>query len=105
MTLYEVMGNILDNAYKYCLKYIEVSACRKKIALHIMIEDDGPCIPASKRTLIFQRKQRADTFCPGQGLGLSLATEIIEQYESDFLNKGTCHLAQLFFYHCYYDPT
>lgn len=46
-----------------------------------MVDDDGPGIPENKRQLIFQRGQRVDTLRPGQGLGLSIAAEIIEQYQ------------------------
>ncbi|MGL9723750.1 two-component system sensor histidine kinase PhoQ [Sodalis sp. (in: enterobacteria)] len=81
----EVMGNILDNACKYCLEFVEVSARERESVLHIIIEDDGPGIPESKRTLIFQRGQRADTLRPGQGLGLSVAAEILEQYDGDIV--------------------
>lgn len=81
----EVMGNILDNACKYCLEFVEVSAHERESALYIMIEDDGSGIPESKRTLIFQRGQRADILCPGQGLGLTVATEILEQYDGNII--------------------
>lgn len=81
----EVMGNILDNACKYCLEFVEISARANEKELHLLIEDDGPGIPASKRTLIFKRGQRADTLRPGQGLGLSVAAEILEQYEGDII--------------------
>lgn len=57
----EVIGNILYNAYKYCLKFVEVSGRERESALHISVEDDGPGIPESKSTLIFHRGQRADT--------------------------------------------
>ncbi len=33
----------------------------------------------------FQRGQRADTLRPGQGLGLSLASEIIEHYDGEII--------------------
>ncbi|MGK7489602.1 ATP-binding protein, partial [Salmonella enterica] len=48
--------------------------------LHIFVEDDGPGIPHSKRSLVFDRGQRADTLRPGQGVGLAVAREITEQY-------------------------
>ncbi|ANE77915.1 two-component system sensor histidine kinase PhoQ [Dickeya solani] len=81
----EVMGNILDNACKYCLEFVEISARYSGQKLHLVIEDDGPGIPDSKRELIFQRGQRADTLRPGQGIGLSVAAEIIEQYQGEIL--------------------
>ncbi|WP_054178645.1 two-component system sensor histidine kinase PhoQ [Trabulsiella odontotermitis] len=77
----EVMGNVLDNACKYCLEFVEVSARLTDDHLHIIVEDDGPGIPRGKRTLVFDRGQRADTLRPGQGVGLSVAREIAEQYD------------------------
>lgn len=36
------MGNLLDNACKYCLEFVEVSARQTDNELHIIVEDDGP---------------------------------------------------------------
>ncbi|MRS88511.1 two-component system sensor histidine kinase PhoQ [Enterobacteriaceae bacterium RIT714] len=76
----EVMGNLLDNACKYCLEFVEVSALQTEEELHIIVEDDGPGIPQNKRDVVFDRGQRADTLRPGQGVGLSVAQEIVDQY-------------------------
>lgn len=56
---------------------------REKVVehLYIVVEDDGPGIPLSKREVIFDRGQRVDTLRPGQGVGLAVAREITEQYE------------------------
>ncbi len=77
----EVMGNLLDNACKYCLEFVEVSARQDEEQLHIFVEDDGPGIPKGKRDQVFDRGQRADTLRPGQGVGLSVARDIVEQYD------------------------
>jgi two-component system sensor histidine kinase PhoQ len=77
----EVMGNVLENACKYCLEFVEITSLHSDKYLTIVIDDDGPGIPESKRELIFQRGQRVDTLRPGQGIGLSVAAEIIEQYD------------------------
>lgn len=79
----EVMGNVLDNACKYCLEFVEVSVQQTEETLLLIVEDDGPGIPENKRDLVFIRGQRADTLRPGQGLGLSLARDILEQYAGD----------------------
>ncbi len=79
----EVMGNVLENACKYCLEFVEVTTLHSDEHLTIVVDDDGPGIPQSKRSLIFQRGQRVDTLSPGQGLGLSVAAEIIEQYDGE----------------------
>lgn len=77
----EVLGNVLDNACKYCLEFVEVTAQLSDHQLVIVIDDDGPGIPEGKRELVFQRGQRADTLRPGQGLGLSLVDELLQQYD------------------------
>ncbi|MFB6434701.1 MAG: two-component system sensor histidine kinase PhoQ [Candidatus Malihini olakiniferum] len=81
----EVLGNVLDNAYKYSLEFVEVSAQYSDHRLHLLIEDDGSGILRSQRELIFQRGQRADKLRPGQGIGLSVALDIIEQYEGEII--------------------
>lgn len=85
----EVMGNILDNACKYCLEFVEISARQSDKTLHLIVDDDGPGIPESKRDLIFVRGQRADTMRPGQGLGLAVARDILEQYDGDILTGAS----------------
>lgn len=81
----EVLGNVLDNACKYCLEFVEVTARQHDETLHLIVEDDGPGIPESKRTLVFDRGQRADTLRPGQGVGLSVVREIVEQYDGEII--------------------
>ncbi|HCA9480002.1 two-component system sensor histidine kinase PhoQ [Klebsiella pneumoniae] len=82
----EVMGNVLDNACKYCLEFVEVSVRQTTDShLHILVEDDGPGIPQSQRRAVFDRGQRADTLRPGQGVGLSVAREIVEQYDGEII--------------------
>ncbi|RWR01885.1 sensor protein PhoQ [[Pantoea] beijingensis] len=81
----EVMGNVLDNACKYCLEFVEITARQTENALHLVVDDDGPGIPESKRDIIFLRGQRADTLRPGQGLGLAVARDILEEYTGEII--------------------
>ncbi|WP_420826173.1 two-component system sensor histidine kinase PhoQ [Rosenbergiella gaditana] len=81
--LIEVMGNVLDNACKYCLEFIHISAIQNDTTLTLFIDDDGPGIPATRREMIFQRGHRVDTLRPGQGIGLSLAREIVDNYAGE----------------------
>ncbi len=84
----EVMGNVLDNACKYCLEFVEISARQTDEHLYIVVEDDGPGIPLSKREVIFDRGQRVDT-TPRQGVGLAVC-EITEQYEGKSSPERAC---------------
>lgn len=91
----EVIGNLLDNACKYCLEFVDIHATQSDGFLNIFIDDDGPGIPSNKREVIFLRGQRVDMLKPGQGLGLAVASEIIEQYQgqiiiNDSLLGGAC---------------
>ncbi|OTA19685.1 sensor protein PhoQ [Xenorhabdus beddingii] len=85
----EVMGNILDNACKYCLEFVKVTATTGENSVTIIVDDDGPGVPPDKREMIFQRGLRADTLRVGQGLGLSIATEIVEQYSGNISIKDS----------------
>ncbi len=81
----EVMGNLLDNACKYCLEFVEVSARQQEETLHLIVEDDGPGIPETQRGRVFDRGQRADTLRPGQGVGLAVAREVVSQYQGQIV--------------------
>ncbi len=81
--LLEVLGNLLDNACKACRHSIRVSASDSGRWLLIVIEDDGPGIPEARRAGILQRGQRADTYQPGQGIGLAVVIDILDSYAAE----------------------
>lgn len=77
----EVLGNLLDNASKWCRHKVTIAAQLQQQQLVICIEDDGPGIPDEKVTHILTRGGRIDEAVPGQGLGLSVAHDIIKHYD------------------------
>ncbi|WP_265449827.1 ATP-binding protein, partial [Aeromonas salmonicida] len=77
--LMELMGNLLDNAFKFAISEIQVTVSRRLDRLRIEIEDDGPGIDPDRSQQIFQRGVRADS-SPGQGIGLAVVTEIVHSY-------------------------
>ena len=85
----EVLGNLLENAWRLSLQQVRVSAevARNREAsgqekrLELIIEDDGPGVPEDRRDVILQRGVRADSRTPGQGLGLAVVLDIIEHYD------------------------
>ncbi len=88
--LLEVLGNLLDNACKACRQHININASDSGRWLLIVIEDDGPGIPAAKRADILQRGQRADTYQPGQGIGLAVIIDILDSYAAELdIGSGT----------------
>lgn len=74
----ELMGNLLDNAFKFAISEIKVTVSRRLDRLRIEIEDDGPGIDPGKSQQIFQRGVRADSSRPG--IGLAVVTEIVHSY-------------------------
>lgn len=90
--LYEMLGNLLDNAFKWCHKRVEVSiAMEVPSEVSIVVEDDGPGIAEDMMEHVLQRGARADTSTPGQGIGLSAVSEIIAIYQGA-IKIGRSHL-------------
>jgi len=78
--LYEIFGNILENAAKYGARQVQVGSTRQGPKLSLVIEDDGPGFPEAPEKLL-ERGVRADSRTPGQGIGLSTVAEIVKAYE------------------------
>jgi two-component system sensor histidine kinase PhoQ len=92
--LTEALGNLLENAYKYCSGKVRVCVrYEKKTAsgLEITIEDDGHGIDPAMIDTVLQRGKRMDETVPGHGIGLSMAEEIISVYGGE-LNIGSSSL-------------
>jgi two-component system sensor histidine kinase PhoQ len=84
--LMEVLGNLMENAFKYCRGRVRVSVVplpargAPRPGVEIRVEDDGPGIDASRAAEVMQRGRRMDQSVPGQGIGLSVAAEIAAVY-------------------------
>ncbi len=79
----ELLGNLLENAFKYGHQEVRMSSGLNGNRLCIEIEDDGPGVPENQTERILERGQRLDTNQPGQGIGLAVAAEIIRSYDGD----------------------
>jgi two-component system sensor histidine kinase PhoQ len=83
--LTELLGNLLDNACKWCRTRVRFSATIDESAgprerLCLVVEDDGPGISAENRARVLQRGVRADEKVPGHGLGLSMVHDTVDLY-------------------------
>ncbi|SDH90091.1 ATP-binding protein [Pseudomonas panipatensis] len=78
--LLELLGNLLENAYRLCLTRVRVSARQQGGGYELVVEDDGPGVPPHQRQRILQRGERLDTQHPGQGIGTAVVKDIIDSY-------------------------
>jgi two-component system sensor histidine kinase PhoQ len=79
----EVMGNILDNACKFCKQRVRLNSTVRNRRAIFTIADDGPGIKESEIEHILQRGGRMDQSVPGQGIGLSVVMDIVTAYNSE----------------------
>ncbi|MGZ8166017.1 MAG: ATP-binding protein, partial [Methylobacter sp.] len=81
--LYEIAGNLMDNACKWCHGKVKVRISlnerkdRRQFSLLLQIEDDGPGIPVEKLAGILKRGVRADENIHGHGIGMAVVYELI----------------------------
>ncbi len=85
--LMEVLGNLLDNAFKWSERCVTVvgealtDTRYRRGGLRLIIGDDGPGIAPALRDQVLERGVRADQHRPGQGIGLAVAHQIIDAYQ------------------------
>ncbi len=96
--LIEILGNLTDNAFKWCRYRIRLKAYNRKgqetgvKSLVLEVEDDGPGIPVNARATILDRGVRADSFTQGHGIGLAVVRELVEEVYSGRLEIGDSSL-------------
>ncbi|MEM7636553.1 MAG: HAMP domain-containing sensor histidine kinase [Pseudomonadota bacterium] len=85
--LEEMVGNLLDNAFKWTNGRVAVgvrpstSPIDKRIAwIDVCVEDNGPGLPDGGAAIAMERGKRLDETKPGSGLGLSIVSETAAMY-------------------------
>ncbi|WP_313202708.1 ATP-binding protein [Pseudomonas sp.] len=88
--LLELLGNLLENAYRLSLGRVRVSLQESLGTLTLCIEDDGPGVPLDQRQRILERGERLDRQHPGQGIGLAVVKDIVDSYGAELtLDEST----------------
>jgi signal transduction histidine kinase len=88
--LEEMVGNLLDNAFKWASGEISVDVSRLPGAsdgeamIEITVDDDGPGLTDVECEAAMKRGRRLDETKPGSGLGLSIVGDIAAMYKGTF---------------------
>lgn len=80
----ELVGNLLENAAKWCKSRINVTVTRTDDGMEVIVDDDGPGLPVEHRAKALERGKRLDESEPGTGLGLSIVNELADIYGGSF---------------------
>jgi two-component system, OmpR family, sensor histidine kinase PhoQ len=83
--LWELCGNLMENAAKYGRGQVRASVSRHHVARHtadveILIEDNGPGITSDELPGFLERGRRGDERREGQGLGLSICSDLVDDH-------------------------
>jgi len=77
--LTELLGNVLDNAFKWSAARVAVSAqAHPPDTLILVVDDDGPGFDKAVGRRVLERGVRADERIPGHGIGLAVVRDIVE---------------------------
>ncbi|MBP2275262.1 sensor histidine kinase [Sphingomonas echinoides] len=78
----ELLGNLLDNGWRWAASRIAVTAARTADGrfVRLSVEDDGAGIPPEARAAALAAGQRLDERGDGHGFGLSIASELAMLY-------------------------
>lgn len=77
--LTEILGNLLDNAFKWAGSRVRVSAAQASGALVLAVEDDGPGLPEELAAAVTGRGVRLDPAVEGHGVGLAVVRSIVTE--------------------------
>lgn len=87
--LQELLGNLLENAFKWAKSRVLLTAKagatapNRRPGLLLVVEDDGPGIPEEKIALVLQRGVRGDERVQGHGIGLAIVQDIVRSYRGE----------------------
>ena len=87
----EMVGNLLENSYKWAGSIIRVHSNELTDGnVELIIEDDGHGIPEEKLEQVTKRGVRLDETTPGTGLGLNIVNEMAHSYRGNLtLSKSS----------------
>ena len=87
--LQELMGNLLENAFKWARSRVLLTASptttvgNRRAGLLLAVDDDGPGIAEEDVAHILQRGVRGDERVQGHGIGLAIVQDLVRGYRGE----------------------
>ena len=86
--VFEMLGNLLDNAAKWARNRVAVRVWREAGRLCVRIEDDGPGFSDTESVL--RLHVRGDERVPGHGVGLAVVSDLVASHQGELeLSRGS----------------
>lgn len=96
--LMELLGNLLENAFKWARSKVLLSvrattvAPQRRAAILITVEDDGPGIAPEDVDSLLQRGVRGDERVHGHGIGLAIVQDLVKAYRGELSVESSSEL-------------
>ena len=87
--LQELLGNLLENAFKWARHRVLLTARpgaaapNRRAGLLLAVDDDGPGIAPEDVAKVLQRGVRGDERVQGHGIGLSIVQDLVRDYRGE----------------------
>ena len=87
--LQELMGNLLENAFKWARSRVLLTATptktvgNRRAGLLLAVDDDGPGIAEEDVAHVLQRGVRGDERVQGHGIGLAIVQDLVRGYRGE----------------------
>ncbi|WP_125077033.1 ATP-binding protein [Pseudoxanthomonas sp. SGT-18] len=87
--LQELLGNLLENAFKWANRRVVLTARpgptapNRRAGLLLAVDDDGPGIAPEDVAKVLQRGVRGDERVQGHGIGLSIVQDLVRDYRGE----------------------
>lgn len=87
--LQELMGNLLENAFKWARSRVLLTAVptktvgNRRAGLLLAVDDDGPGIAEEDVAHVLQRGVRGDERVQGHGIGLAIVQDLVRGYRGE----------------------
>ncbi|NLB13492.1 MAG: HAMP domain-containing protein [Gammaproteobacteria bacterium] len=96
--LMELLGNLLENAFKWARHRVLLTvramtiAPQRRAAILITVEDDGPGIAPADVERLLQRGVRGDERVHGHGIGLAIVQDLVKAYRGELAVERSAEL-------------